>query len=162
MGEHLSILVLIKHFPYDRAVQGLPCNLVLGLSFPCYVPWGEALSSLDVWAPQGCGLPGTGPCSPTLVTSEGRWGPLDVWVAGQTRSSLKRVQRCGALTGTAWVCLTLLEPGTLAWSRVTRSQVALSTRFWNQKPGLIPGSAISQLCDCVKSPSLPEPPFPHP
>lgn len=48
MGEHLSILVLIKHFPYDRAVQGLPCNLVLGLSFPCYVPWGEALSSLDV------------------------------------------------------------------------------------------------------------------
>ena len=75
MGEQLSTLVLIKHLPYDGVVQGLPCNLVLGLSFPCYVTWGEALSSQDVWAPQGCGLPGTGPSSLTLVTAGGRWGP---------------------------------------------------------------------------------------
>ena len=67
--------------------------------------------------------------------------------AGQTHSSLMLVQRRGALTGTAWVCLSLLEPGTLAWGQVIRSQVTLSTGFGVQNQGLIPGSATSQLCE---------------
>ena len=70
----LSTLAFIKHFPYDRAGRDWPCILVLGLSLPCCVTWGKALPSVDIRAPRGCELPGTGSSSLTLLTPGRRWG----------------------------------------------------------------------------------------